>query len=166
MIGAVKKLRPDKVAVITNASLMGRGDVQKDLLAADVVIAKLDAASEEVFEKVNRPCRSIRFESTVQGIKDFRHVFKGKFFLQIMFVQENQADVRSISRLAREINPDAVQLNTPLRPSSAEPMSSEQMRRIKSYFEGMRTISVYEATLKKVTPISGVDTLVRRGKTQ
>ena len=37
-----------KIAVITNASLLGKGDVVYDLLITDWVSVKVDAASEEI----------------------------------------------------------------------------------------------------------------------
>jgi len=45
MIKEVKKIRCEKIAVLTNSSLMHREDVQKDLACADLVVAKLDASS-------------------------------------------------------------------------------------------------------------------------
>jgi len=39
MIKAIKKIRKEKIAVLTNSSLMHREDVQKDLFCADFVVA-------------------------------------------------------------------------------------------------------------------------------
>lgn len=46
MMKAIKKIRNEKIAVLTNSSLMHREDVQKDLFTADLVVAKLDASSK------------------------------------------------------------------------------------------------------------------------
>ncbi|MDD5655136.1 MAG: radical SAM protein, partial [Candidatus Omnitrophica bacterium] len=47
MIKAVKAIRPEPIAVITNGSLMTQADVRQELALADFVIAKLDAYSPE-----------------------------------------------------------------------------------------------------------------------
>lgn len=165
MISLVKKLRKEKVAVITNSSLIDREDVVKDLLQADFVMAKLDAFSQESLEVINRPVKQIGFETIFNGIKKFRSVYQGKLALQIMFVEENKNNAKELAELAREIDPDEVQVNTPLRPCGVSPLSKEEIYRIKGYFEGMNTISVYDVNKEKtVRPIGGEDTLKRRGK--
>jgi len=81
-----------------------------------------------------------------------------------MFVEENKKYALEIAQIAKEINPDEVQLNTPLRPCKVKPLPKEDLDEIRKYFEGLKVISVYEAKIKEVTPISTEDTLKRRGK--
>ncbi len=164
MIKAVKKIRNEKIAVLTNSSLLDRKDVQQDLLLADYVIAKLDAGSQGTFETINRPLGTIKFNTVLKGIKDFKNIYKGKLALQIMFIDENEKYAQEIARIAKEINPDEVQINTPLRPCPVNSLSEAKMGIIEEYFEGLNTISVYKAEKKKVQPVSREDTLKRRGK--
>ncbi len=44
-----------KIAVITNASLVGRKDVQDNLCKADWVSLKIDAVNKDIWRKINRP---------------------------------------------------------------------------------------------------------------
>ena len=164
MIKAIKKIRKEKIAVLTNSSLLNRKDVQEDLLPADFVVAKLDADSQKVFDIVNKPIDAIKFDSIVEGIKDFRGIYKGKMALQIMFIDENKKYARNIAQLAKDINPDEVQINTPLRPCSVKPLSKTELMEIENYFDGLKVVSVYNAEKKKVKPISNEVTLKRRGK--
>lgn len=164
MIKAIKKIRKEKIAVLTNSSLLNRKDVQEDLLQADFVVAKLDADSQKVFDIVNKPMEAIKFDSIVEGIKDFRGIYKGKLALQIMLIDENKKYARNIAQLAKDINPDEVQINTPLRPCNVKPLSKTELTEIESYFDGLKVVSVYNAVKKKVKPISNKDTLKRRGK--
>ena len=161
---AVKRFSIAPVAVLTNASLIGQAGISKDLSLADFVIAKLDAHSQESFERINQPVKTIRFESIIHGIKRFKKNFQGKFALQIMFIEENRKDAQRLAELAREINPDEVQINTPTRTCGVKPLSREEIARIKEYFSGMNFISVYNVQHEKVVPISKVETLRRRGK--
>ena len=164
MIKAVKKIRREKIAVLTNSSLMHKEDVQKDLSCADFVVAKLDAPLQNVFELVNQPMRTIKLDTIIQAIKDFKSCYLGKLALQIMFVEENKMYAKEIAQIAKEINPDEVQINTPLRLCRVKPLPREELDKIKKYFEGLNAISVYEAELKEVKPVSKEDTLKRRGK--
>lgn len=172
MIKAVRKIRREKVAVITNASLMNRRDVQQDLSLADFVLAKLDADSEESFQTMNRPMSvmpPINFRSILGGIKGFNSLYKGRLALQIMFTSLNKKNAEQMAQLAKEIRPDEIEINTPLRPCGAEPLSEAILGGIEDQFRGIcggniPIINVYSAEKKKVLPISGPDTLRRRGK--
>ncbi len=164
MIRAVKRARKEKVAVLTNASLMYRKDVRRDLLKADLVAVKMDASSEKLLRKVNKPTGGITLGRIVRSIKDFKAAYKGKLALQIMFVKENEKYAKEIAGIAKEIGPDEVQINTPLRPCAVKPLTRNKISRIKKYFQPLNAVSVYESRRKKVRPISTEETLKRRGK--
>ncbi|MCF7908573.1 MAG: radical SAM protein [Candidatus Omnitrophica bacterium] len=163
-IRAVKRIRKNKIAVLTNSSLLHREDVQKDLLLADLVAVKLDACSQEVFEVINRPLKSIYFKNIVFAIKKFKNIYQGKLALQVMFIKENKKYAKEIAKIIREINPEEVQINTPLRLCRVKPLPKGELTGIKKYFEGLPAVSVYEASKKDIKPISNKDTLARRGK--
>ncbi len=164
IIRSIREMRKEKIAVITNASLVDRKDVQGNLALADLVMLKLDACSEEAFLKINRPMPSIKFDKILQGMKKFRAGYKGRMALQIMFVEENKNCAPEITRLAKEIKADEVQINTPLRPCSARPLTKEELNAIGGHFQGMEVISVYEGKRGTVKPISKTDTSKRKGK--
>jgi wyosine [tRNA(Phe)-imidazoG37] synthetase (radical SAM superfamily) len=164
VVSAVRTIRKEPVAIITNSSLMNRQDVRDELLSADLVIAKLDACSPESFIRVNQPFQGISFEAIVEGIKEFKKQFRGKLALQIMFMKDNVQYSQDIANIAKEIIPDEVQINTPLRPCGIQPLSMEELSKIKDFFDGLKAISVYESQKKIVRPISDEDTLRRRGK--
>jgi len=169
MIKAVKKIKKEKVAVITNASLMDRRDVQQDLSLADFVLAKLDADSEESFQTINRPMPGMSFRTVVAAVKGFRSFYKGRLALQIMFTSLNEKCAKQIALLARDIHPDEIEINTPLRPCGAESLSETILNGIEHEFRdicggNISIVNVYSTEKKKVVPISGPDTLRRRGK--
>jgi len=164
LIKAIKKVRKEKIAVLTNSALLWDRKVQKDLLEADFVVAKLDAHNQKTFEAVNKPVKGLKLKKVIAGIKAFRKIYKGKFALQIMFMPENKKYAGQIAEIAKTINPDEVQINTPLRPSKINPVSRRELLKIAKYFNKMNVITVYGAPKKKVKPISDRDTLRRRGK--
>jgi len=164
MMRAIKKIRNDKIAVITNSSLMQREDVQQDLAEADFVIAKLDAPNQELLSKINRPVAGITFDKIVSGIKDFRKRFKGKLALQMMFIEQNRHAASAMADAARDIKPDEVQINTPLRPCAVKPLRESVVDEISGHFDKLNVISVYRSDKKSTKPLSTQETLKRRGK--
>lgn len=169
LIREIKKIRKEKVAVITNSSLLNRKDVEADLCEADLVVAKLDAPNSGVFNLINKPLRTITFSETLKSLQRFARVYKGKLALQCMFIEENKRYVNIIARLANNMRPDEIEINTPLRSCAVTPLSRPELNKIKEYFlnfcnEAINIISVYEVKKIKTTPISGKDTLKRRGK--
>ncbi len=164
MITEVKRIRKEPVAVLTNAGLLYEKEVRETLSQADFVVAKLDASSEELFKKINRPVRGINVSKVIEGIKKFSGNYRGKLALQIMFVKENEKHAKEIAQLAKKIGADEIQLNTPLRPCAVKPLSKKSMREIEKYLKGLNAISVYKSVRKKVKPVSKKDTLKRRGK--
>jgi len=165
MIRAVKKLRKEKVCVITNGSLIDRKDVQDDLMSADLVLVKLDSADAGILAAMNRPHPDIGFENIAEGLREFKARFKGRLAVQSMFVKENKDSAKKIAQLCRRIKPDEVELNTPLRPCAEKPLSREEMARITAIFSGLPMVCVYDARPPEVASLSGKDTLTRRGKT-
>jgi len=164
MIESIRKIRKEKIAVITNSSLIERKDVQDDLRFADLVMLKLDASSEEIFRDINRPMKGITLDAVLNGIGGFKSGYKGRLALQIMFMKENKDDIGDLAGIAGAIDPDEVQINTPLRPCGVNPLSRKELNNIKEYFKGMNITCVYDAKGKEVTSISRADTLKRRGK--
>lgn len=169
MIRKVRMARPERIAVITNSSLIGRKDVRKDLMYADFVIAKLDASSQEGLRLMNRPAKGVTYKNIINGIKEFRKKFNGKLALQVMFTAKNKEDAPGIARTAAWIRPDEIQVNTPLRPCGEKPLPKKELDEIKQIFarwsgKTARIIGVYDGKKRKVKPFSSRETLRRRGK--
>ena len=167
LIGAIKEIRTEKIAVLTNSSLLNRKDVREELSMADFVIAKLDAPSKEVFDQVNNPASGITFKKTLEGIKEFKQGYRGRLGLQVMFVDSNIESAPSIAALTKDIDPDEVQINTPLRHSDSGALSKVEIERVKSSFldePGLAAeiITVYESEHTRVTPLDKAGVIKRR----
>ncbi len=146
----VKKVSDLSVAVLTNSSLIHSKKVRDELSEADIVVGSLDASNGEIFQKINRPHSSLKLRNIIDGMKQFGKEYNGKFFLEIMFVQKNRKFSEEIAKITSDIDPDEVQLNTPLRKSSAQPLSQEELKRVQEDFENLEYRTVYEAQKKEV----------------
>jgi wyosine [tRNA(Phe)-imidazoG37] synthetase (radical SAM superfamily) len=150
------------VAVLTNATLLSRPDVCHDLARADLVVAKLDAPDEALFQAINRPVVSVTWFQIVKGIYAFRQEFDGRLALQMMFINANRQRADEMATLARSLSPDEVQLNTPLRTSPAPPLKRAAMAEIERAFSGLPAISVYGARPPKVRALDRAEMRRRR----
>ncbi len=153
------------VAVLTNSSLMTREDVRHDLSLADVVVAKVDAPDEAIFRQVNQPILRSSLKEIIQSIRLFREQYKGKLALQMMFIDANKHYAKEMAVIAKEISPDEVQVNTPLRPCAVRPLTPEVTDSIGREFYGLKNVvTVYEAPRPEVIPMDLKETLKRRPK--
>jgi len=151
------------VAVLTNSSLMPRGDVQKELSRADVVVAKIDVPNQELFCRINRPVSGFYFNRIFQGIAQFRSEFKGKLAIQMMFIEANKKYASDMARIVEQLAPDEVQINTPLRPCAIKPLLPEEIDTIKQAFSALKNVvTVYEAPKPDVAPLNTIETRRRR----
>lgn len=120
LVSQIKKTVNVPVAVITNASLLSLASVRQALSPADLIVPSLDAVTPEVFEKIDRPHPGIKVEDIIEGLVALRKEFKGKIWLEVMLVKGINDDLRHIKKLkeaADRINPDKIQLNSPVRTS-------------------------------------------------
>ena len=160
----IRPLTDLPLAILTNSSLMGRRDVIEDLLKFDVVVAKLDAPNSELFEKINRPAPGITFDSVVKGIKAFNKASGrrlGRLALQMMFIEANKSYATEMADLVRELKPDEVQINTPLRPCAVKPLSRVEIAWIAAHFKGPKVISVYDAK-RQTVDVDDIDEVHKR----
>ncbi len=151
------------IAVLTNSSLMFRQDVRQRLARANVVVAKLDVPNANLFAKVNKPASGLRFDLIVDGMKRFRDTYRGKLALQVMFIAANKDYASEMAALARQISPDEVQINTPLRPCAVRPLPPKSIAEVQREFTNFENVvTVYEARKYKVLPLDLAETLRRR----
>lgn len=111
------------VAVISNASLMDRVDVQEALMLVDWVSLKVDAVNDTDWHRINRPCRQLSLSSILSGILTFRNNFRGDLVTETVLVSGINDSEEAIDNLASyllELQPMRSYLSIPTRPP-AEP---------------------------------------------
>jgi len=140
IIRKVKKAVTVPIAVITNSSLLGVEEVRNDLLGADVVLPSLDAASQEIFNRVNRPQVGIQLQNIIQGLEAFRKQYSGLIWLEIMLINElndTPDELGKLRTLVNHLKPDKIHLNTVTRPPSEKetrPLDERKLEKIRKMF--------------------------------
>ena len=140
LIAGIKNMTDIPVAILTNGSLLSLPEVRSAILQADLVIPSLDAGDAKTFARVNRPAEGITFEQMVEGLIAFRKEYKGQYWLEVFLLAgltDLPEQVEKMVGIARQINPDRIQLNTVTRPAveaDAVAVPEEQMQRFARMF--------------------------------
>jgi wyosine [tRNA(Phe)-imidazoG37] synthetase (radical SAM superfamily) len=107
------------VAVISNASLLGREDVRAELAAADWVSVKVDAVRERTWRGLNRPHRSLHLADILEGVLAFRSSYAGRLVTESMLVagrNDRDEDVDAVATFLARLAPAVSYLAVPTRP--------------------------------------------------
>lgn len=80
-----------KVSVLSNATLLDREDVLNALMKIDNPIMKIDASSQHLVEKINKPVGAYKLDAVLENLKKF----DGDFILQTMFLKSQEFDTLS-----------------------------------------------------------------------
>lgn len=123
LIQFIKQYKPGlPVAVLTNGTLFYDKEVRHSLKDADLVLPSLDAATGNIFDKINRPHKSLTIDKCIEGLIAFRNEFSGKIWLEVFILpgyNDGEQELKKIKDAVVKIDPDTVQLNTLDRPGTA-----------------------------------------------
>ena len=142
IIRGIKRMTAIPVVVLTNSFALARPDVRRALRPADIVVPSLDAATDAVFRRVNRPHAGLTAAGVIAGLAAFRREFRGQIWLEIMLVLGLNDGPRHLAKLKAAVDlirPDRVQLNTVVRPPAerrARPLGRDDLERIREFFGG------------------------------
>ena len=129
-----------KTAILTCGALLSLPELRSELLEADVILPSLDAGSQSMFEKINRPNPNLNIDTYIKGLIDFRKEYKGQIWLEIFLLKGYNDSLEELDLLKKailEIKPNIVQLNTLDRPGTVEglvSMTKDELQQIKDYW--------------------------------
>lgn len=142
VLAYIKQKKPQiPVAVLTNGTLLNDPEVRDALMAADVVLPSLDAATQSVFEKINRPHTDLTLDAHLAGLMAFRNRFKGRFRLEVFILpgyNDHEDELNAMKKVIHALNPECIQLNTLDRPGTVTDLKSaspEELQRIAQYLD-------------------------------
>lgn len=110
-----------KLALLTNGTLLHQPEVREAVLPVDFILPSLDAVSDPVFRKINRPAAGLHAGDVISGLIEFRKIFTGQMWLEIFIipgVNDHAEEIARFKATIRRIRPDQVQLNTLDRPGA------------------------------------------------
>ncbi|NTU67400.1 MAG: radical SAM protein [Chlorobiaceae bacterium] len=120
IIHELKQRTEIPVAVITNGSLLHLPEVRAELLEADAVLPSLNAGSEELYNRIDRPAAGFGFRQHIDGLRQFREEYSGKLWVEVMLIaglNDTEAALEDLVSVLADIRPDTVHLVVPNRPA-------------------------------------------------
>ena len=179
LIYEIKQITDIPVCIITNGSLLYKQEMRSDLLMADLVIPSLDAGNIDTFKLIDQPNKEIDFDKMVNGLIEFRRVFKGEYWLEVFLlkgINDSKEELDDIIKIVNKIKPDKVQLVTATRRTAnekAKALSDEEMENAKKYFNAHCDIEIdvpsvsdkVKGNTKKITEEDIVNFLIRQPDT-
>lgn len=139
VLNFIKEIKPElPIAVLTNGTMLFDKKVRDAIMDADIVLPSLDAASQEVFEKINRPAPGLTVDKYIRGIIDFKNQFKGKLWLEIFILPDynnSKKELIALKKAIQKINPDSIQLNTLDRPGTVSNLRGATEKEMQSVID-------------------------------
>ncbi|MBN1958733.1 MAG: radical SAM protein [Desulfuromonadales bacterium] len=139
VIEFIKNIEPNiPVAVLTNGTLLFDQQVRAELKAADLVLPSLDAATAEVFQKLNRPSDGLTVERFLDGLIRFSREFSGTIWLEVFILpgyNDSVEEINALRNVIQKVKPDAVQINTLDRPGTIRDLrgaTKAELRRVEA----------------------------------
>jgi wyosine [tRNA(Phe)-imidazoG37] synthetase (radical SAM superfamily) len=128
-----------KLALLTNGVLLGNATLRREIIPCDLILPSLDACSQSVYERINRPHGALRVENLVEGLVSLRHEYQGAIWLEVFIIagiNDGEDELECLSKAIERIKPDIVQLNSLDRPGAeawVKPAGIRALQRVRSF---------------------------------
>lgn len=120
LIDEIDKIKnTTETLILTNSATLVDEKIFNTLLKLDQVKLSLDAISEDVFKKIDRPHANIKVDEVVKRVQEFSKVYKGKLFIEILFVHglnDTKQEIEKLNEALLNIDASRVDLGTIDRP--------------------------------------------------
>ncbi len=148
LIDEIDKIKEDKeTLILTNSAALVDKDVFETLLALDQVKLSLDAISTDIFKKIDRPHDNIDISKLVEAVVHFSEVYKGKLFIEILFVRglnDTKEEVAKLNEVLHRLQALRIDIGTIDRPPAypVEGISYGELVQIAQQFDASLPINI------------------------
>ena len=148
LIVEIDKLKQDKeTLILTNSAALVDEKIFTTLLSLDQVKLSLDAVSSDVFKKIDRPHEGIDISKLVNAVVTFSTQYKGKLFIEILFVRglnDTKDEIAKLNALLLKLKPLRIDIGTIDRPPAypVEGISYGELVTIAQTFDAKLPINI------------------------
>ncbi|MBA1433392.1 MAG: radical SAM protein [Epsilonproteobacteria bacterium] len=177
LIEEINKIKKEtQTLILTNSATLIDEKVYNSLLKLDQVKLSLDAVSPDISKKIDRPHKAIHIEEIVKKTQSFSKEYKGKLFIEILFVHglnDTKEEVTKLNEVLLTINAARVDLGTIDRPPAypVTGISYKELHALSHLFDSSLPIHIVsrqhaEANQKNYSEEEIINTLDKRPLTQ
>ena len=108
-----------KTLILTNSATLRDPKIFTTLQKLDKVKLSLDAISADIFKKIDRPHHSLEIDKIVKKVQEFSRIYKGKLFIEILFVHglnDTKDEIKKLNDILLTIDTQRIDLGTIDRP--------------------------------------------------
>lgn len=139
--------------ILTNSATLSEPKTYESLLQLDQVKLSLDAVTPEVFRKIDRPHEGIDLNRLVESVISFSKAFKGRLFIEILFVKglnDTPEEISALDQVLQKLDCERIDLGTIDRPPAypIEGISYERLLEISQTFS--KELPIHIASRKEV----------------
>jgi len=120
LIDEIDKIKNStETLILTNSATLVDKNIFNALLKLDQVKLSLDAISSDVFKKIDRPHVDIDISQVVERVTAFSKVYKGKLFIEILFVHglnDTKEEIQKLNDVLLNLECKRIDLGTIDRP--------------------------------------------------
>ena len=152
IIDFIKQNKPNvPIALLTNGTMLFDKDVRNAVKNIDVILPSLDAATENAFQKINRPAKNLPISKYIDGLISFRNEFKGKIWLEVFILpdyNDSKEELLELKKAIQKIKPDSIQLNTLDRPGTVHNLRGSTRKELQAVVDllGFDNIEIIAAS--------------------
>jgi len=111
IVEGVKKIKEKqapqaRLAILSNAALVGRAEIREALMRLDVRFMKLDAGDKIMFRRYNRPHKDIKYDMVIDGLKQLGNITIQALFAGGEHGNYNESHIDGWAKKIAEIGPD------------------------------------------------------------
>ncbi|MDD2266052.1 radical SAM protein [Sulfuricurvum sp.] len=143
--------------ILSNSACLSDKNVFNSLLKLDQVKLSLDAATPETFKKIDRPAEGIEISTIIESITRFSHTFKGKLFLEILFVKginDSLSEIKALNTALLDIHCERIDIGTIDRPPAyaVQGLRFDELYALSHHFDPTLPIHIVSRTHATATP--------------
>ena len=148
LIDEINKLKNNtKTLILTNSANLVNEATFQTLLKLDQVKLSLDAISNDVFKKIDRPHESIHIDDVVKKVIEFSNVYSGELFIEVLFVHglnDTKEEVQKLNAVLKNIKASRIDLGTIDRPPAypVVGISYKELHKIAQMFDSSLPIHI------------------------
>lgn len=160
LVNAINLLKAEKkTLILSNSACLSDQKVFNTLLKLDQVKLSLDAATSDIFHKIDRPAEGIDIATIIQAIERFSHVFTGKLFIEILFVRgvnDTAQEACALNEALMRFKCDRIDIGTIDRPPAyaVSGLDFQELYTISQWFDPSLPIHIVSRTHATAIPSS------------
>ncbi len=152
-------------ALLTNGLLFHLPEVRKEILPCAMVLPSLDAVSDDVFQRINRPYPGLTAARMIEGLIAFSREYRGQLWVEVFIVpdiNDTPGELALLRQTLMTINPTRVQLNSLDRPGACDWVTTadpQQLAAIADYLKPLPVEIISRKALQNSAPLPHADNL-------